>query len=139
MKQTEPRVGVGAMIMQDDEVLLVYRKRNPEKDHWSLPGGKVELYETLEDAVKRELKEELNLEIQLDDLLCVTNHILPNESVHFVAPTFLAHIEQGNPCLMEPDALGGMGWFPLDDLPDAITLTTQKALEAYLKVNKNTD
>lgn len=136
MIQNEPRVGVGAMIMQEGEVLLVLRKKNPEKDHWSLPGGKVELYETLEDAVKREIKEELNLEIQLDQLLCATNHILIEEAVHYVAPTYLAHINDGNPCLMEPDALGGMGWFPLDELPQNLTVTTVNALDAYLKFTK---
>lgn len=136
MIQNEPRVGVGAMIMQEGEVLLVLRKKNPEKDHWSLPGGKVELYETLEDAVKREIKEELNLEIQLDQLLCATNHILIEEAVHYVAPTYLAHITDGNTCLMEPDALGGMGWFPLDELPQNLTVTTVNALDAYLKFTK---
>lgn len=136
MIKNEPRVGVGAMILQEGEVLLVLRKKSPEKDHWSLPGGKVELYETLEDAVKREIKEELNLEIQLDQLLCATNHILIEEDVHYVAPTYLAHITDGNPCLMEPDALGGMGWFPLDELPQNLTVTTVNALDAYLKFTK---
>ena len=132
MKNMEnlPRVGVGAVIKDDhNRILLVLRKRAPEADHWSLPGGKVEYMETIEAAVVREIKEELGIDIALDQLLCVTNHIIPAENTHYVAPTFLAHIVAGEAENQEPRALGDVRWFPLDHLPDRLTMTTTYALE----------
>ncbi|CEA05872.1 8-oxo-dGTP diphosphatase [Metalysinibacillus saudimassiliensis] len=82
-------VGVDAFILNEhNELLLVRRKKEPEAAHWSLPGGKVELMETIEDATVREIKEELGVTITLTRLLCVTNHILP-PATHSVAPTFI--------------------------------------------------
>jgi len=52
---SRPIVGVGAVILEADRVLLVKRAHEPLKGEWSLPGGRVELGETLEDAVAREV------------------------------------------------------------------------------------
>ena len=55
-------LGVGARIIDPRKrILLVKRKRDPERDHWSLPGGRVEDRETPEDAIIRELREELGI------------------------------------------------------------------------------
>jgi len=52
-----PIVGVGAVVLDDDRVLLVRRGNEPLKGEWSLPGGAVEVGETLETAVAREVLE----------------------------------------------------------------------------------
>ena len=57
----KPIVGVGAVILDDDRILLEQRKNEPSKGKWSVPGGLVELGESLEDAVVREVKEETGL------------------------------------------------------------------------------
>lgn len=129
MKQ-EPRVGVGAMIFNEQgELLLILRKKSPDAGHWSLPGGKVDLYETIEAATIREIKEEINLEIELSELVCVTNHILVPEETHFVCPTFKARIVGGTLHNNEPDKLGGVAWFSLTDLPSPLTFTTTNAIK----------
>ncbi|MGG0795126.1 NUDIX domain-containing protein [Brevibacillus laterosporus] len=125
-----PRVGVGAAIIDDNRrILLVLRKKAPEAGCWSLPGGKVDYMETIEDAVIREIKEELNIDIAIDSLLCVTNHIVQAENVHWVAPTFIARISSGEVQNLEPHALEKVGWFPIDELPDNITITTTYAID----------
>jgi 8-oxo-dGTP diphosphatase len=58
-----PVVGVGAVVIEGDSVLLVRRGREPFLDRWSLPGGAVELGETLEQAVAREVEEEAGLAV----------------------------------------------------------------------------
>ncbi|MFF2016182.1 NUDIX domain-containing protein [Paenibacillus sp. NPDC058177] len=128
--EKRPRVGVGAVIRdENNQILLVLRKKPPEAGHWSLPGGKVDYMETIEHAVIREIREELGLEIEIERLLCVTNHILPAEDVHYVAPTFLANIISGDVQNQEPHALEKVQWFSMQDLPNKITMTTDYALK----------
>ncbi|MGM1048125.1 MAG: NUDIX domain-containing protein [Bacillota bacterium] len=129
-KEKIPKVGVGAVILDENSrILLVLRKKSPEAGYWSLPGGKVEYMETVENAVIREIKEELGIDIEIERLLCVTNHIVQSENVHWVAPTFVARIINGNVENREPHALQEVQWFPIDDIPDNITITTEYALE----------
>ncbi|MGO2100256.1 NUDIX domain-containing protein [Vagococcus salmoninarum] len=129
MVKKQPQVGVGALLLNDrQEVLLVLRKKAPDANCWSLPGGKVEWLETIEQATIREIKEEINLEVQLEKLLCVTNHMLLEEDVHFVCPTFTATIVDGEVFNNEPDKLADIRWFSLADLPDNLTYTTSYPL-----------
>lgn len=83
METSLPRIGVGAVIMNEaNEILLVLRGRQPEKDKWSIPGGKVDLYETLEDTTVREVLEEVGLHIQVKRLLCTAETIDPGRGEH---------------------------------------------------------
>lgn len=125
-------VGVGAVMLNEHhEILLLLRKKPPEAGCWSIPGGKVEFFDTLEDSIIREIKEELNVEIEVIKLLGVTNHVVAGEKTHWVAPTYLAEIKSGTITNMEPDKHGGVQWFSLDQLPKNITITT-KAAVGYL-------
>ncbi|MDM5187947.1 NUDIX domain-containing protein [Bacillus sp. DX4.1] len=129
-----PRVGVGAFILNErDELLLVLRKKAPEQGHWSLPGGKVEWMENAEDAVIRETQEEVGLKIELTSLLCVTNHILPEEEAHWICPTYIAKVKNGTAENLEQHAIDEIGWFLLERIPAPLTLTLQNALNEYQK------
>jgi len=123
-------VGVGGVIVQDNKVLLLLRAKAPEKGKWSIPGGTVEIFETVEEALLREIKEELGVEGRIIASLGVTDHILPKEGVHWIAPRFLIGLH-GEPMNREPDKHEAIQWWPLDDLPEKITQTTQKAIAAY--------
>lgn len=71
-----PIVGVGGVIFKDSSVLLVKRDQEPGKGQWSLPGGVVELGETLTDALKREMLEEVSINIELGGLVRLLDRIL---------------------------------------------------------------
>jgi ADP-ribose pyrophosphatase YjhB (NUDIX family) len=126
--QSEPRVGCGAAILRDDKLLLVQRRREPEAGHWGLPGGKVDLFETMAAAAEREIFEELGLTIVARDLLCLTDQIDTARGTHWVAPVYLVEDAQGDPIVREPEALAACGWFALDDLPAPLTASTKAAL-----------
>ena len=71
-----PIVGVGGVIFKENSVLLVKRDQEPGKGQWSLPGGAVELGETLADALKREILEEVSINIEIGGLVKLLDRIL---------------------------------------------------------------
>jgi len=89
----QPIVGVGAVIMQDDQVVLVKRRFEPLAGQWSLPGGRLELGETLEAGLAREMLEETGLEIDVGPVVDVFDRILldPERKVryHYVLIDYL--------------------------------------------------
>lgn len=125
-----PRVGCGVAILRDRNLLLIRRMRPPEAGCWSLPGGKVELWEKTEDAARREIAEELGINIGALELLCIVDYVAPEERHHWVSPAFLANEFEGEPALLEPEKHSGLGWFPLDALPSPLARSATEAAEA---------
>src|SRR3989304_4831608 len=65
----QPRVAVGVVVVKNSSVLLVKRGREPSKGLWSVPGGLIELGETLEDAAQREVREETGINVRIEKLV----------------------------------------------------------------------
>lgn len=88
-----PMVGVGAVIIENGRALLVRRGTEPLKGEWSIPGGVVELGETLRQSAVREAKEETGLEVDAGEVLEVVDRIMrdPEHKVqyHYVLVDFL--------------------------------------------------
>ncbi|AWG34290.1 NUDIX hydrolase [Alcaligenes aquatilis] len=124
------RVGCGAVIMQNEKILLLKRVREPEAEHWGIPGGKVDWLETLEQAVKREIMEEVGLRLDSLELLVNVNQIDANKGEHWVAPVYWATSFTGQAVVQEPEKHSGMDWFALDQLPGPLTVATQLAVTA---------
>jgi 8-oxo-dGTP diphosphatase len=70
-----PIVGVGVVVWHDDRVLLVRRGKPPRAGHWSLPVGAQQLGETVAEAARREVKEEVGLEVTLGDIVATIDLI----------------------------------------------------------------
>ncbi len=131
-------VGCGAFILNEKkELLLQLRNKAPEKEYWSIPGGKVEMFETFEDAVKREIKEEVGVEIEVGELIGICDHIIKAEEKHWVSPSYLCRIVNGEPRIMEPTKHLDMQWFALDQLPEKLTITTQFAIQKYQELTES--
>lgn len=128
-------VSVGAMIFnQQGHLFLSRRSRQAtnERGCWETPGGKVEWGETLEDAVRREIREEYGVEIELLDRFPAEDHLLPDEGQHWVSTTFLARLASDqSPRILEPHKCDEIGWFRLDALPSPLSMVTRFDLRAY--------
>jgi 8-oxo-dGTP diphosphatase len=96
-----PLVGVGAIIIEDDRVVLVKRAHPPLLGEWSIPGGVLEVGETLRQAVVREALEETGLRVETAELLGVFDRILHDTEgrtlYHYVLIDFLCRRIAGEP------------------------------------------
>jgi 8-oxo-dGTP diphosphatase len=70
-----PIVGVGVVVWHGERVLLVRRGKPPRAGHWSLPGGAQQLGETVAEAARREVQEEVGLEVTLGDIVATVDLI----------------------------------------------------------------
>ena len=88
-----PIVGVGAVIVEDGKVVIVKRRYEPLAGRWSLPGGGLELGETLETAVAREMREETGLDVEVGPVIEVFDRIILDAErrvrYHFVLVDYL--------------------------------------------------
>ena len=118
-----PQLAVSAAIFRDGRVLVVRRAQQPSAGSWTLPGGRVELGETLVAAVTREVAEETALIIRVKALAGYREVIL-DEAVegrgrHFVILPFAAEWMSGEVRLNEE--LGDFGWRTLSEIADLPT------------------
>jgi ADP-ribose pyrophosphatase YjhB (NUDIX family) len=109
---------VGAIIVEDERVLLVKRGHPPLLGEWSIPGGVLELGEGLEEAVVREAWEETGLTVETAGLLGVYNRVLRDADertlYHYVLVDYLCHRVSG-----EPQAAGDAAevrWFSQEEI-----------------------
>jgi 8-oxo-dGTP diphosphatase len=113
-----PLVGVGAVIVEDGRVLLVKRGHPPLAGEWSIPGGVLEIGETLREAAVREASEETCLTVEPSDLLGVYDRILRDDTgrtlYHYVLIDFLCR-PIGGTALAADDA-DEVRWFAPDEL-----------------------
>jgi 8-oxo-dGTP diphosphatase len=72
---TQPVVGVGAIILREGNILLEKRGNEPARGQWTIPGGVVEVGESLEAAVRRETREETGLEVNAANLIDVVDQV----------------------------------------------------------------
>ncbi|MGA2201837.1 MAG: NUDIX hydrolase [Terriglobales bacterium] len=114
-----PLVGVGAVIVQDQRVLLVRRGQPPLLGEWSLPGGVLECGETLREAVAREAREETGLLVEPGEMLGVYERVIRDDErrvrYHYVLIDFLCRPVGGD--LKAGSDAADVRWFTRDELP----------------------
>lgn len=135
----QPRVGAGVLLVDErGRALLTLRRAAPEAGSWSILGGEVDFLETVKDCAIREAYEEAGVRIEIERLLCITDHLLPAEDQHWVSPSYLARIVEGEAYNREPNKSEEVRWFALDELPQKLTMTARNAILAYCGLFQST-
>lgn len=111
---------VAAVIMKDGKVFATQRGYGELKDGWEFPGGKVEAEESPEEALRREIREELEVEVNVGDLIDTIEYDYP--AFHLSMKCYACTIAGGSPHLLEHEAarwlsadqLDSVAWLPAD-------------------------
>lgn len=89
-----PSLTVDAIIIHEDNIVLIKRLNEPYKNQWALPGGFVEYGETVENATIREAKEETNLDIELNNLIGVYSNPERDPRRHTISIVYKANLKE---------------------------------------------
>lgn len=133
-KPETPKVGVGVIILFNNDVLLGKRKGSHGPGEYSLPGGHLDMFESFEDCCMRETLEETDLHIFNIEKVTFFPNIFEEEKLHYVTLFFKSIVENPEDLkTMEPDKCEGWGWFDLGHLPSPIFGRTKEVCQQLYK------
>jgi 8-oxo-dGTP diphosphatase len=126
-----PVVGVGGVVIANERVLLIKRAHPPLQGEWSIPGGTLELGETLFEGVQRELAEETGVHVRVLDLIEAFDRVFPDEAgkarYHFVILDYLCEAVSGQ--ARAGSDVTEVAWASEDDLERfSLTLTATRVI-----------
>ena len=108
---------VDVIIQQDSDVLFAKRKKEPFKGYLGLPGGFVNIGETVEEAARREVKEETSLDIELTDILGVFSDPQRDPRGHIMSTVFIGRVPSNEDAKARDDA-SQLEWIDLQTVGD---------------------
>lgn len=118
-------VSVDPIVIRDGKILLVRRGVDPFKGYWGTPGGYNEWDETLEETVKREVKEETNMDVIKAEQMKVYSHPSRHPK-QTITVAFLVEVGEGEP--VAGDDAEEAEWFSLDELPANLAFDHQQII-----------
>ena len=128
------RVRVAALIRNNRGEILLIQQSKKNSQYWLLPGGGIEFGETSEKALKRELKEELDLDVKSFEFALLNESIDPEGGRHLIQLVFLVKTGSGLPKLSGKEkALTGFGYFPLSAIGE---MDIRPDIKEYLLAGK---
>lgn len=131
----QPIIGVGAVIICNGKILLEKRKGEPGRGKWTIPGGLVELGESAEQTVIREVREETNLEVEKPELIDVVNNVIVDENdeikYHFVIVDYFVKLKGGT--IKAADDAAELKWVPF---PEVEKYDLTKSFREFFRRNR---
>lgn len=133
-KKSKPGVGLGVVIVNNNGEILVGKRKNSHAPYYSIPGGKLDLGESFEEGIIREVKEETNLDIREPEVIAVTNNLgtYKEDGVHFISIILLVKSFSGEPRVMEPEKCDEWLWVNPKKIPLPHFDASQMAIDCYL-------
>lgn len=115
-----------------NEILLIKRKNNPFKDCWALPGGFMEINETLETCARRELKEETNIDANDIYLKKILDNVDRDPRGRVVSVVFVTNVSQHVEAKANDDAKE-LAWFNINELPQNMAFDHKVLFQTIIK------
>ena len=134
MRQQVVKVGVGVLLFRNGRVLLGERQGAHGSGTWALPGGHLEVGESIATCARREVREETGIAVGGVRHIAFTNDLFETEEKHYVTLFVLAEEWRGEPMLMEPEKCRQWAWFDWDNLPSPLFLPLQNLKQQGLDV-----
>jgi 8-oxo-dGTP diphosphatase len=135
-----PLVGVGALIHNDGDgkILLIKRRFEPNKGRWALPGGLLETGESLAEAARREVREELGVEVEIEELFQVSEEMIKDGEgrvrFHFILVDYLASLRPRDAKITLNEESESFQWVAPDEVRDLdVNDNTRIIAEKYLQ------
>lgn len=120
-----------AVIIKDEKILLTQRGYGEYKDKWEFPGGKIEKNESKENAIKREIKEELDASIKVDNFLCKVEY--DYTTFYLKMNVFCVSLEDEHIIFKEHESYKWISFDDLDDVKKLDLLPADNLVISYLK------
>jgi len=111
----EARIRVAGILKKDNSILFVKHKKD-DREYYLLPGGGLDYGETFYEALKREFMEEVNLEINPLNMLCISEAISPKKDRHIVNIFFEVDYLSGELKVCEEERIVGAEYIPIDEI-----------------------
>lgn len=127
--EEKPKVGVGVFVIKDGKILVQKRKGAHGEGTWSLPGGHLELFESLEQCAQREVMEEAGIKIKNIKFSTATNDIFEKENKHYITMFMLSEYDSGEVKNMEPDRTEEWLWVSWENMPSPLFIPIQNLIK----------
>ena len=124
-----PLIGVAAIVIKDNKVLLGKRKNAHGAGTWAFPGGHLEYKESIEECAKREVFEETGIHIKNIRRGTFTNDIFRKDQKHYVTLFVISEYDEGDLELKEPEKCEKWDWFLWNELPEPRFLPLKNLLK----------
>jgi len=134
-EKNRPKVGIAAIVLKDGKYLIGKRKGSHGQGDFASPGGHLEYMESIEECVKREVKEETGMEVDNVRFLRVMN-VKDYAPKHYIDIACVCDWKSGEPRVMEPEKCESWAWYGLDELPMPLFKSWPSIVEA-LRTGRN--
>jgi 8-oxo-dGTP diphosphatase len=130
-----PNIGIGIIIQNSNGEILVGKRKGSHSPFYSIPGGHLEMGETFEEGIKKEVLEETGLTIENPVVIAVTNNLRTFEAtgIHHVSVNLFTDKFDGIPQTMEPDKCEEWFWVDPERLPQPHFDASEFAVDCFLK------
>jgi len=130
-----PNVGVGIIIQNAQGEILIGKRKGSHSPYFSIPGGHLEMGETFEEGIKKEVLEETGLIIKNPVVIGITNNLrtYKKTGIHHISVNMFSNEFEGTPQITEPEKCEGWFWVKPTELPQPHFEASEIAVECFLK------